>query len=267
MRNGRAPENSKGKGSMHRFDTGAIKVGATYKIDGNNIIAAHAGYETRAPLFEYSYVSPRIKDDAIDGLTTSRIVSGDIAYIWNYRRFRGSITGFWTEMYDLTERTSFYDDQYSTFMNYVLKGIHKRHAGVGDRRSLQDHPLDHRQRCSNFRQLPLQEPSDRNALIRANGAARHHSGRYATLRTSASAAHLRRPSTSVSTTPRSPVVGSSIFNVIGMDNAYTVFRRCAATKSHLGRASTSRHSSFSRARWSSSPSRRSSTTPSCSTPR
>ena len=130
MRNGRAPENSKGKGSMHRFDTGAIKVGATYKIDGNNFIAAHAGYETRAPLFEYSYVSPRIKDDAIDGLTTSRIVSGDIAYIWNYRRFRGSITGFWTEMYDLTERTSFYDDQYSTFMNYVLKGIHKRHAGV-----------------------------------------------------------------------------------------------------------------------------------------
>lgn len=130
MRNGRAPENSKGKGSMHRFDTGAIKVGATYKIDGNNFIAAHAGYETRAPLFEYSYVSPRIKDDAIDGLTTSRIVSGDIGYIWNYRRFRGSITGFWTEMYDLTERTSFYDDQYSTFMNYVLKGIHKRHAGV-----------------------------------------------------------------------------------------------------------------------------------------
>jgi len=130
MRNGRSPENSYGKGETHRFNTGAIKVGATYKIDGRNYISAHAGYETRAPLFEYAYISPRIKDDAIEGLKPERILSGDISYIWNYRRFRGAITGFWTEMNDLTERTSFYDDGYSTFMNYVLKGIHKRYKGI-----------------------------------------------------------------------------------------------------------------------------------------
>ena len=33
-------------------------------------------------------------------------------------------------MFDQTERTSFYDDQYSTFMNYVLKGVHTRYKGV-----------------------------------------------------------------------------------------------------------------------------------------
>ncbi len=130
MQNGRAPENSYGKGDTHRFDTGALKAGATYKINGRNFISAHASYETRAPLFEYAYISPRIKDTAIDGLTNERILSGDISYAWNYRRFRGSITGFWTEMYDQTERSSFYDDQYSTFMNFVLKGVHKCYKGV-----------------------------------------------------------------------------------------------------------------------------------------
>lgn len=130
MRNGRAPDNSYGKGATHRFDNAAIKLGATYKLDGRNFFMAHASYETRAPLFEYAYISPRIKDTAIDGLENERILSGDLSYVWNYRRFRGSVTGFWTDMYDQTERTSFYDDQYSTFMNYVLKGVHKRYKGI-----------------------------------------------------------------------------------------------------------------------------------------
>ena len=130
MRNGRAPDNSYGKGATHRFDNAAIKLGATYKLDGRNFFMAHASYETRAPLFEYAYISPRIKDTAIDGLENESILSGDLSYVWNYRRFRGSVTGFWTDMFDQTERTSFYDDQYSTFMNYVLKGVHKRYKGI-----------------------------------------------------------------------------------------------------------------------------------------
>lgn len=130
MRNGRAPDNSYGKGDTHRFDTGAIKAGATYKIDGRNFISAHAQYETRAPLFEYAYISPRIKDTAIDGLTNERIFSADLSYAWSYRNFRGSVTGFWTEMYDLTEKFSYYDDQYSTFMNYVLKGVRRQYRGI-----------------------------------------------------------------------------------------------------------------------------------------
>ena len=130
MRNGRAPENSYGKGQNHRFDTGAAKAGATYKLDGRNFFSGHVEYETRAPLFEYAYISPRIKDTAIDGLSNERIFTADLSYTWNYRRFRGSITGFWTDMFNLTEKFSYYDDQYSTFMNYVLKGVHRRYKGI-----------------------------------------------------------------------------------------------------------------------------------------
>lgn len=130
MRNGRSPQNSYGKGETHRFDNGAIKAGATYKINGRNFISAHAEYATMAPLFEYAYISPRIKDDAIDGLTNTRMLSVDLSYNWNYRRFRGSVGAFYTNMYDMTERTSYYDDQYSTFMNYVTKGVRQNYKGV-----------------------------------------------------------------------------------------------------------------------------------------
>lgn len=33
-------------------------------------------------------------------------------------------------MTDQTERSSFYDEQYSTFMNYVLNGVHTRYRGI-----------------------------------------------------------------------------------------------------------------------------------------
>lgn len=130
MRNGRAPENSYGKGATHHFDNAGIKFGATYKLDGRNYFTVNGMYETRAPLFEYAYISPRIKDVTITGLSNERILSGDISYNWNYRRFRGTITGFWTEMYDQTERTSFYDEQFGTFFNYAITGIRKAHRGI-----------------------------------------------------------------------------------------------------------------------------------------
>lgn len=130
MRNGRAPENSLGKGKSHSFVNYAFKAGAVFKINGRNNIVAHAYYGTRAPQYNNAYVSPRIKDDVIADLKSERILSGDIGYIWNYRRFMGSITGFWTEFWDMTERTSFYDDVNSTFMNYALTGVQKEHKGI-----------------------------------------------------------------------------------------------------------------------------------------
>lgn len=79
MRNGRAPENSYGKGDTHRFDNGAIKAGATYKLDGRNFFMVHGEYATRAPLLDKAYVAPRHKDDAVAGLKSERILSVDAA--------------------------------------------------------------------------------------------------------------------------------------------------------------------------------------------
>ncbi len=130
MRNGRAPENSLGWGQKHQFDNAAIKAGATFKIDGHNFLMAHAEYETRAPLVDNLYISPRIKDTSVANPESERIIAADLTYGWNYRKFRGAISGFYTVMTHGTERSSFYDDRYSTYTNFVLADVKKEFKGV-----------------------------------------------------------------------------------------------------------------------------------------
>lgn len=130
MQNGRAPENSLGAGTRHTFDNAAVKAGATYKINGRNFITAHASYGTRAPMPDNVYVSPRTKDTAVDDLRSERYLSADLGYNWNYKNFRGSITGFYTEMWNGMRRSGFYDYSLNTFMNYAMSGMQTRYTGV-----------------------------------------------------------------------------------------------------------------------------------------
>ncbi|MBE6305093.1 MAG: TonB-dependent receptor [Bacteroidales bacterium] len=130
MRNGRSPLNSKGRGKTHIFTDGALKAGATYKLDGRNYFMGHIEYGSHAPLIESVYISPRVKDDAVENIQSERILAADITYGFNYRKFRGSITAFWTEFYGATERTAFYDDNVSAFTNYVLSDVRRQNKGI-----------------------------------------------------------------------------------------------------------------------------------------
>lgn len=130
MRNGRAPNNSLGKSKTLRFDNAMAKVGALYKLDGRNQFALHLEYGTRAPLFDQVFVSPRVKNTIAEGVESERDFSGDISYIWNYRRFRGSITGFYTQVDNATERNGFYHDDYQTYVNYVLTDVKRVYKGI-----------------------------------------------------------------------------------------------------------------------------------------
>jgi len=130
MRNGRAPQNSLGKSKTLRFDNGSFKAGATYKLDGRNQFAAHAEYGTRAPLVDNVFISPRVKNTVVEGVESERDLAVDLSYIWNYRRFRGSVTGFYTDMDNAIERSGFYDEQYQTYANYVLQGVRRVYKGI-----------------------------------------------------------------------------------------------------------------------------------------
>ena len=129
MRNGRAPENSFGKGKTHSFLTYGAKGGITYKLDGRNSFTGHVFYGTEAPRPYDAYISSRTKDDVID-LKVEKIFSADLGYAMNFRRFKSNVTVFFTDQRDNTERTAFYDDVRSTFMNYALTGVHKQYKGV-----------------------------------------------------------------------------------------------------------------------------------------
>ena len=129
MRNGRAPENSYGKGKTHHFVTYGAKAGITFKLDGRNSFSGHVFYGTEAPRPYDAYISSRTKDDVID-LKVEKVFSADLSYAMNFRNFKSVVSVFFTDQRDNTERTAFYDDQYSTFCNFALTGVHKQYKGV-----------------------------------------------------------------------------------------------------------------------------------------
>ncbi|MDE5552282.1 MAG: TonB-dependent receptor, partial [Muribaculaceae bacterium] len=130
MQNGRAPENSYGKGLTHVFTNGGVKAGATYKINGRNYITGHIAYGTRAPLVNNAYVNARIKDTAVGNLRSEEYVGADLSYTWNYNRFRGSLTGYWNETWKGMQQLYFYDYDLATMMAYTLKNINSRYMGL-----------------------------------------------------------------------------------------------------------------------------------------
>ncbi len=130
MKNGRAPENSFGKGKEHHFVDQAIKTGGIYKITGRHMVSANAIYETRAPLPFNSYLSARTKDNAIPELQSEKVAAGDLNYNFSTHHITGRISVYQTNFYDQNELTSFYHDSYRTFVNYVMTGIRKVHRGV-----------------------------------------------------------------------------------------------------------------------------------------
>ncbi len=133
MRNGRAEvvgAQSKGFGKMMYFIDPSIKAGLVYKIDGHNRLSLNLLGESRAPLAGFSYVAPRVKDTRIKGLSSEKVLHGDLTYQLNTSVVKGRATAFFTEFRDGVESTGYYHDEFRTFINHTLSGVNKRHWGV-----------------------------------------------------------------------------------------------------------------------------------------
>lgn len=129
MRNGRYPDSSYGKGTMHTFTDIMLKGGLTYKFNGRHMLTANLSYGTEAPLPNEAYISPRITDTTIDNLESGRIFSADLNYIFSMPKFAGRIGVFQTNFYDQMERNSYYDGIEGTYINHILYGVNRIHRG------------------------------------------------------------------------------------------------------------------------------------------
>ncbi len=127
---GTFPENSFGKSEVSSFLTYGTKVGATYKINGRNYLYAVGGYRTRAPFSRFAFISPRTRQDIVNGLTTEKILSAEAGYSFVYSKLKGRISTFYTQYKDQLDNSSFYFDQANTFVNYIMNGVDKQHSGV-----------------------------------------------------------------------------------------------------------------------------------------
>lgn len=133
MENGRATVlgvQSYGKGKTWFFTDPSVKAGVVYKIDGRNQIQINGLAESRAPLANNSYVSPRIKDTRVSNLSNEKIFSADLGYSFTYPSVRGRVTGFATYSKDGTELNGYYDDSYRTYVNYTMTAVNKSYMGI-----------------------------------------------------------------------------------------------------------------------------------------
>ena len=110
--------------------TASAKVGFTYKLDGRNQFLVQAEYGSRAPLADNVFIAPRVKNTTIGNPRPQLDFSADASYVWNYRRFRGTISAFYTNMMHAVERTGFYDEQYNTYAIFALEGVKREYKGV-----------------------------------------------------------------------------------------------------------------------------------------
>lgn len=130
MQNGLFPDNSLGNSEKQNFTNGGVKGGAVYKLTGRHLITANASYATRAPFSRNAYVSPKTRDQIIPGLTSTKILSGDLSYVVRYPNLKARLTGYYTQIDDQTWSRSFYHDEYLTFVNYMMSNLDQLFTGI-----------------------------------------------------------------------------------------------------------------------------------------
>jgi hypothetical protein len=129
-KDGLFPNDSYGKSSNYNFLTYGAKGGMTYKIDGRNYLYANLGLSTSAPSFDNTFFSPRTRNSAIDDPTTQMQKTAEVGYLLHSPRFTGRLSGFVTDITGTTDIKRFYDEDYLTFVNYVMHNVNVRHAGA-----------------------------------------------------------------------------------------------------------------------------------------
>ncbi len=130
MMNGRYPENSFGDSEKHQFNDPALKAGLTYKLSGRHYLTANLAYMSRAPFMRNVFISPRTSDRVVPDLGSEKIFSVDASYVARFPRFNARFTAYHTTFTDQSEISSFYHDDYLTFVNQSMYHINKVHQGI-----------------------------------------------------------------------------------------------------------------------------------------
>lgn len=130
VRNGAFKDNSFGDSEKHKYTDPSVKGGITYKYNGRNYFFVNATYSKRAPLFRNAYISPSTRDQVIDNLTDTKIISTEGGYSFRSPRLKIKATAFYTQFKDQTVTLRYYDGDFNTFVNTTVTGIDRSHTGI-----------------------------------------------------------------------------------------------------------------------------------------
>lgn len=129
-RKGLFPNNSKGDSKKLDYLTYDAKLSLGYKFSGAHSIEANVAYMQQAPKFSTAFVSPRTRNTTTPGLKAEKIFAADLTYNLSLPFVKARLSGYYTTIEDQSKVISFYDDTNSSFTNFAMSGIDKRHYGV-----------------------------------------------------------------------------------------------------------------------------------------
>jgi len=128
--NGEMVKDSKGSSGTAKFLGGGGKASIGYTVNAQHKFLLSGGYEVRPPLANNSFVAPRIKSDFVNNLENENYAHAELAYMFNFGKLSGKLSGFYAGFNDLVEQTAFYDDMESRFTYLTMNGIKKQHYGA-----------------------------------------------------------------------------------------------------------------------------------------
>lgn len=129
-RKGLFPNNSYGNSEKLNYLTYRVKGNFNYRISGAHSVSASIMMMQDAPKFQSAFVSARTRNQVTPGLSAEKIFGGELTYNLNLPYIKARLSGFYTQMSDLSKVISFYDDTENSFTNFAMSGIDKRYYGV-----------------------------------------------------------------------------------------------------------------------------------------
>lgn len=123
---------SYGNSPIQNFITYAAKAGVNYRITGRHILTFNAAYGTNPLLANNAYFSPRVKANLIplSGLKPETYLNLDLSYYVRTPVVNGRITVYNIMFWNSTDLSSFYNDEYNTYVNFAMYNFNKRHTGA-----------------------------------------------------------------------------------------------------------------------------------------
>ncbi|MGB0880276.1 MAG: carboxypeptidase-like regulatory domain-containing protein, partial [Polaribacter sp.] len=134
FQNGGFPNNSLGTSEKLTFTNYGVKGGLTYKLSGRHLFDINAGYLTKAPNLRNSFSNSRENNNTVENLTSEKVLSTDVSYIFRSPIIQAKVTGYYTKVQDATEISFFFADgiggDNTAFVQEILSGIDKNHVGA-----------------------------------------------------------------------------------------------------------------------------------------
>ena len=133
-KNGRFENNSLGASEKINFTNYGAKAGATYKINGRNLIDVNVAYVTQAPTLRNSFSNSRENNNIVDNLQSEKVFSADASYIRRSPIITARANAYYTSIQDATEISFYFGDgvggDNTAFVQEIVTGIAKRQLGL-----------------------------------------------------------------------------------------------------------------------------------------